>query len=222
MMTEEISYNRRMPINPTAGGPAPVFPEDLGSLPENARVTQAFGWAPANWGFGLLLFGSLVFTQPAKPSRAEYIGAAAVMVFGLVLLIYEFRRRKRPKVLGRFSQYNQIGLYKRSKLDRVVEVESVNLVLYHPGRTWGPIMALSLTTIVFAVFLIPSSMGIPRTEKVYFALASLLFLSFTVSLIKTRLRCEVCMVPYEKRRGSEWIMVRRKDIPLLLSRRTQS
>ena len=210
-----------MAISPTAGGPAPVFPDDLASLPENARVTQTFGWTLANWGFGLLIFGSLVFTQPAKPSRTAYIGAVAVMVFGLVLLIYEFRRRKSPKVLGRFSQHNQIGLYKRGKLDRVVNVESVNLVLYHPGRTWGPIVALSLTTVAFAVFLMPGLMGISRTDKVYFALASLLFLSFTVSTIKTRLRCEVCMVPYEKRRGSEWIMVRRKEIPLLLSR-TQS
>lgn len=207
-----------MAISPIAGGSAPVFPDDLASLPENARVTQSFGWALANWGFGLLIFGSLVFTQPAKPSRTEYIGAVAVMIFGLLLLIYELRRRKRPKVLGRFSQHNQIGLYKRGKLDRVVNVESVNLVLYHPSRTWGPIIALSLTTIAFALFLFPGLSGISRTDKVYFALASLLFLSFTLSVIKTRLRCEVCMFPYEKRRGSEWIMVRRKDIPLLLSR----
>lgn len=216
-----MSYNQRMPISPTAGGTAPVFPDDLASLPEAARVTQAFGWALANWGFGLLIFGSLVFTQPAKPSRVEYIGAVAAMILGLLLLIYEFRRRKRPKVLGRFSQHNQIGLYKRGKLDREVNVESVNLVLYHPSRTWGPLIGLSLTTVAFAAFLIPGLSGISRTDKVYFALASLLFLSFTLSVIKTRLRCEICMVPYEKRRGSEWIMVRRKDIPLLLSR-TQS
>src|ERR1051326_4236814 len=151
-----MTYNQRMPISPTAGGAAPPFPDDLASLPENARVMQTFGWALANWGFGLLVFGSLVFTQPAKPSRTEYIGAVAVMILGLVLLVYEFRRRKSPKILGRLSQYNQIGLYKRGKLDRVVSVESVNLVLYHPGRTWGPIIALLLTTIAFAVFLLPS------------------------------------------------------------------
>jgi len=43
-------------------------------------------------------------------------------------------------------------------------------------------------------------------------------LSFTAAVIKTRLRCETCMFPYEKRRGSEWIRVRRKDIPRLLGR----
>ena len=150
------------------------------------------------------------------------MGAAAAMLLGLLLLVYEFRRRKNPKVLGRFPQHNQIGLYKRGKLDRILDVESVNLVLYHPSRTWGPIMALSLTAIAFAVFLLPGAINISRTDKVYAALASLLFLSFTASAIKARLRCETCMFPYEKRRGSEWIMVRRKQIPLLLGRTPHS
>jgi hypothetical protein len=61
-------------------------------------------------------------------------------------------------------------------------------------------------------------LSVSRAERIDGMLASLLFLSFTASVIKTRLRCETCMFPYEKRRGSEWIMVRRKDIPLLLSR----
>jgi len=209
-------------ISSIAGGPGPIFPDDLASLPESARVIQAFGWALANWGFALLIFGSVVFTQPAKPSPAEYAGAIAAMVFGLALLICEFRRRKSPKVLGRFSQSNQIGLYKHGKLAEVVDVDSVNLVLYHPSRTWGPIMALSMAALAFAVFLLPGGISISRTDKVYAALASLLFFSSTLSVIKTRLRCKLCIVPCGKRRRDELIMVRSKDIPLLLSRTAQS
>ena len=196
----------------------PDFPKDPAAVPVSARINETFGWMPACWAFGLMVFSTLVFTQPAKPTRTEYIGAAISLVLGVLLLIYELRRRKNPRVLARFPQSNQIGLYKRGTLNRTVNVESVNLVLYHPSRTWGPIMALAMISLAFAVFLLPGPIGISLTDRVYAALASLLFAFCTASVIKTRLRCDTCMFPYQNRRGSEWIMVRRKAIPLLLGR----
>jgi len=198
--------------------PTPDFPRDLSAVPESARVREAFGWAPACWGFGLIVFSSLVFTQPAKPTQTEYVGAAISFLWGVLLLVYELRRRKRPRVLVRFPQFNQIGIYKRGTLNRTVNVEDVNLVLYHPSRTWGPILALAMASLGFAVFLLPGPTDLSRTDRVYAALASLLFAFYMASVIKTRLRCDTCMFPYQNRRGSEWIMVRRKAIPLLLSR----
>lgn len=194
---------------------APIFPSELAQMPESLCVRQAYGWAPANWAIGLITFSSLVFTQPATPTQGEYIGAAVAFVLGLFLLAYEVRRRKNPCVLARFPQHNQIGVYKRGKLDRIVQVEEVNLVLYHPRRTWGPLMATILAAIAFGGFLIPGHLS--RTDRVYMGLASLLFASFAASLIKTHLRCDTCMVPYVKR-GSEWILTPRKALPLLLSR----
>jgi hypothetical protein len=197
---------------------APSFPADLDALPASACIRQAFGWTAGTWAFGLFVFSSLVFTQPAKPMRNEYIATAVGFVLGLMLLVYEVRRRRNPRVLARFPQYNQIGVYKRGKLNRTVNVEDVNLVLYHPSRTWGPLMVTVMGAIFFAVFVVPGFASLSLTNHIYFALGSLLFASFALSLIKTRLRCETCMVPYEKRRGSEWILVPRKAIPLLLSR----
>jgi hypothetical protein len=196
----------------------PGFPSDLDALPANARIRQAFGWAPGSWAFGLFVFSSLVFTQPAKPMRNEYIGAAVCFLVGLLLLAYEVRRRRNPRVLARFPQYNQIGVYKRGKLNRIVNVEDVNLVLYHPGRTWGPIIVTLAAASAFAAFLIPSPVHLPLSDRAYLVLASMACASFALSLIKTSLRCDTCMVPYEKRRGSEWILVSRKSLPLLLSR----
>jgi hypothetical protein len=196
---------------------APNFPSELTQMPEGLSVRQAFGWAPANWAIGLMVFSSLVFTQPAAPTQGEYIGAAAAFVLGLLLLAYEVRRRRNPCVLARFPLHNQIGVYKRGKLDRTVQVEEVNLVLYHPRRTWGPLITTILAAIAFASFLIPGPVHLSRTDRVYMALASLLFVSFAASLIKTHLRCDTCMVPYAKR-GSEWVLTPRKALPLLLSR----
>jgi hypothetical protein len=196
----------------------PGFPADLAALPENTRVHQAFGWAPGSWAFGLFLFSSLVFTQAAKPVRNEYIGAAIGFFVGLLLLAYEVRRRRNPRVLARFPQYNRIGVYKRGKLNRIVNVEDVNLVLYHPGRTWGPILVTVAAAIAFAAFLVPSPVNLSLSDRAYLVLASMSCASFALSLIKTRLRCDTCMVPYQKRRGSEWILVSTKSLPLLLSR----
>jgi len=190
----------------------------MAAVPASARISEAFGWAPACWAFGLIVFSSLIFTQPAKPTQTEYIGAAISFLLGILLLIYEFRRRKNPRVLARFPQSNQIGLYKRGTLNRTVNVEQVNLVLFHPSRVWGPTTALAMVSLAFAIFLLPGPIGISRIDRVYAALASLLFAFCTASVVKTRLLCDTCMFPYQNRRGSEWIMVRRKVIPLLLSR----
>lgn len=203
---------------PAAEVSASIFPGQLARTPENTRVTEQFGWSAINWSFGLVLFSSLALTQPAKPVRGEYIAAAATFSIGILLLIFGLRRRKNPRTLVRFPEHNTIGIYKRGLLQRTVKVEGVNLVLYHPGRTWGPLLALASVAVGFAIFVLPGAVGISRTNHVYAGLASLLFLSFTASVIKTRLLCEVCMFPYEKKRGSEWIMVRRKTIRQLLSR----
>src|SRR5437763_16941697 len=103
-----------------------------------------------------------------------------------------------------------------SRPDKILEISGITG--YHPSRTWGPVMALALISLAFAIFLLPGPIGISRTDRVYAALASLLFAFCTASVIKTRLRCDTCMFPYQNRRGSEWIMVPRKAIPLLLSR----
>jgi hypothetical protein len=195
-----------------------TYPGQLELVPGSARVTEEFGWTPANLGAALLLFSSLVFTQPAKPTRVEWLGALSSFLIGILLLVFDFWRRKRPRVLARLPEKIEIGVYKRGTLVRTAAVQDLNLFLRHPGNTWGPLLAFGMTAILFGAFAVIPGGDLSRTDRIYAGLASLLSVGFFASAIKTRLFCEVCLVPYLKKRTKERIMIPKKAIRLLFSR----
>src|SRR5215510_6801686 len=99
-----------------------AYPEDLASVSKSARVPEAFGWSLLSWACILIVWGSVLFTQPAKPARSEYITAAIAFWFALFLIFFEFRRRKKTRVLVRLPDAPEIGIYRSGLLIRTVQV----------------------------------------------------------------------------------------------------
>jgi hypothetical protein len=199
-----------------------TLPRELAALPESEQIREAFGWLPATWAFGLLVYCSLLFIQPAKAGFIEYLVVTLVAALALWLIVFEFRRRRQPRVMARSPQNLDIGIYKRGVLERSVNVEDVKLFLLHPGRTWGAILLLAALSLAFAVFVMPGPGALSTRDRVLAALASLFFASLAASTIKTRLFCDQCLFPYVNARRQERIMVPRKSIPQLLSRPTKA
>ena len=195
-----------------------TVPRELAALPESEQISEVFGWSPATWAFGLLVYCSLLFIQPAKAGFTEYLVVALAAALALWLIIFEFRRRRQPRVMVRSPQSSEIAIYKRGVLERSVNVENVRLFLLHPGKTWGAILSLAALSLAFAVFVMPSPNAISLSDRMLAALASLFFASLAASTVKTRLFCDQCLFPYVNTRGQERILVARKSIPQLLSR----
>ena len=158
-----------------------LFPPDLNSVPQELRIAEVFGWTRALYTAGLVLFSSIVFTQPARPTRSEYLGALIAVLASILLLALQIRRRRNPRVLA-------------------------------------PLLALIAIAAALAIFLLPGWIAIPRAERIDAMLASLIFLGFAGSLAWTRFYCDHCSLPRKGWRGNERILVKRKDLPLLLSR----
>ena len=194
------------------------FPHDLNSVPQNLRFAEVFGWMRILGAVGLMLFSSVVFTQPARPTRSGYLGALIAVLASIMLLALQIRRRRNPRVLARVPDYPIIAIYRRGILQRTLKLEDVSLELRRAGETWPPLLALIAIAAALAIFLVPGWIAIPRAERIDAMLALLIFLGFAVSLAWTRFYCDHCSLPRKGWRGNERILVRRKDLPLLLSR----
>jgi hypothetical protein len=197
------------------------YPSDLAAVPESAKIIQAFGWSAMCWACVLILWCSLLFTQPAKPSNSEYIVAAIAFLFASLLIFFEFRRRRTPRVMARFPEASEIGIYKRGLLNRTVQVEEVTLELRHPGAVLGAIVAPATVALGLALFLLPGNPAISTDERVAAGLGALCFAGLAASSIKTGWLCDVCLFPYEKNQKRERMLIRRRELPLLLSRKTK-
>jgi len=193
-------------------------PRELAAVPESERISEEFGWSPASWAFGLAVYCSLLFLQPAKAGATEYLVAALAAALAVWLILVESRRRRQPRALVRFPQSQEIAIYKRGVLARTVSVEDTRLHLLHPGKTWGAILSLGMLSLAFAVLLTPGSIALSLSDRALAALASLFFAGLASSTVKTRLFCDQCLFPYANKRGQERILVARRDIPRLLSR----
>ena len=91
-----------------------LFPPDLNSVPQELRIAEVFGWTRALYTAGLVLFSSIVFTQPARPTRSEYLGALIAVLASILLLALQIRRRRNPRVLARVPDYPIIAIYRRN------------------------------------------------------------------------------------------------------------
>ncbi len=197
-------------------------PRELPAVPESERIIEEFGWSPASWAFGLAVYCSLLFVQPAKAGPTEYLVCALAAALAILLIFVEARRRRNPRILVRLSQSHEIAIYKRGILARSVSVEQTSLYLRHPGTTWGAVLSLAMLSLAFAAFVMPSPNAISLRDRVLAAMASLFFASLAASTVKTRLFCDQVLFPYPNTRGHERILVARKAIPRLLSRTPQT
>ncbi len=206
-----------MPVKPSA----PSYPDNLVSIPEGARIPEAFGWPLVSWACILIVWCSIFFTQPAKPDRNDYLIAATAFVVALGMVFFEFYRRKNRRVLARLPESPEIGIYKRGKLERTVRVEEVTLDLRYSGAALATVIAPASVAFGLAVFLLPGNMAISPSERIDAALGVLCFASLAASSIKTWWLCEVCLFPHEKRKRPERILAPKRDLKLLLSHKAE-
>jgi len=213
--------NFRMPSENTS---TPKCPDNLTAVPENARIPEVFGWAPLGWACILMLWCSVLFTQPAKPTRNEYAIAAIAFLLALSLIVFDLHRRRSRRTLARLPEHPAIGIYKDGILKRTLPVEKVTLELRHSGAGLGAVVAPGAVALGLAVFLVPGNLGISTAERIDAVLGALGFASLAGSAFNTYWLCEVCMFPHEKNKwrerilGQERILVRKRELPLLLSR----
>ncbi len=196
-------------------------PDTLATVPENARVPEAFGWSLLNWACVLIVWCSMFFTQPATPTRNEYAIAAVAFIVALGMVFFELYRRKNRKVLVRLPESPVIGIYKRGILKRTVRVEHVTLDLRYSGAALAAVVAPGSVALGLAVFLLPGNIAISIAERIDASLGALCFASLAASSVKTWWMCEVCLFSREQQMRPERILVLKRDLPMLLSREPQ-
>jgi hypothetical protein len=198
-----------------------AYPQDLVAVPGNARIPEALGWPLVSWACILIIWCSVLFTQPAKPTPKEYAIAAVAFIVALGMVFFEFYRRKNRRVLARLPESPAIGIYKRGKLKRTVRVEEVTLDLRYSGAALATVIAPASVAFGLAVFLLPSNIAISTSERIDAALGVLCFAGLAASSVKTWWLCEVCLFPHEKRKHPERILAPKRDLKLLLSRKAE-
>lgn len=201
-----------------------MYPGDLVAVPENAKIAETFGWSLLSWACVLVVWCSVLFTQPAKPSRNEYVLAAITFMVALGLVLFEFHRRKNRRVLVRLPESPLVGIYRRGTIKRTVQVELMTLDLRYSSAALAAVLAPGSVAFGLAIFLLPGNIAISISERIEAGLGVLCFASLALSSVKTWWLCEVCLFPNEgnKRRervlGPERILVRKRELPLLLNR----
>lgn len=199
--------------------PQPL-PQDLAGVPEGERIQEAFGWAPSGWAGLFLLLAGLVLMQPAKQTVADTLVMVTSAGLALLLVAHDVRRRKRPRILVRPGYGPLLGIYRSGRLQRTVELARSQVLVKHPSRTWGPIFMLSLATLGSLSFLLPGPIQMTAGDRWLALVAACSFAGLTASILKTRLRCDVCLFPYPGTPGFESILVPRQSIKRIFSHLT--
>lgn len=200
------------------------YPDHLSAVPESARIPEAFGWSLLSWACILIVWCSMLFTQPAKPTRNGYATVAFAFMVALGLAFFEFYRRKGRRILVRLPEGEVIGLYKRGILERTVQVEHVTLDLRYSGAALAAVVAPVSVALGLTIFLLPGNLAISTSERIDAALGVLCFASLAASSVKTWWLCDVCFFPNEKSQvrkrilGQERILVQKRKLPQLLGR----
>ncbi len=212
-MTPPKSENQETPPQRIA-----ALPRKLNAVGDNPKVSQTFGWAPAAWGIGLLIFSIYAFiTDTPNPDADEKIARVSITALAVALLAFEFWRRINSRVFVRFATSNSIAIYKRGILERVIPIPKIGLFFWNGMNTFRMILPISVITIVLGVLATPGGIKFSTADRVLIGTISLCCAALLASVIWTRLFSRVILLPRSNNRGFARSLVRKKDATKLLN-----
>ena len=171
--------------------PAPLlFPAVISAVPRSEWISEQFGWMPG--GFGILSIAGFCETL-IRPAFAEDVSRSldwpwlslgvlrvVSVVFGALLLTWEFRRRARRTVLVRRN--GMVGIYHNLNLIEAISPRQIQPYILSRGRTRVMVLAAISPLVLLIAGIMDNDVG-PRS--ILFALA--IFNMFS-SLSFTRIR----------------------------------
>ena len=138
---------------------------------------------------------------------AAILTIATLLGLPIVLMIYEIRRRKHPRVVVRLGFGSLIGIYRFERLQRTVELAQSTILGRHWYVTWAPLLILSIATLTCLIPLVLSPLQLSIGDRLTWLLAAGFYSSLAASIVKTRLRCEICLFQFPSTLGFEHILV---------------
>lgn len=179
------------------------FPAELNQVPLSDRVPEAFGWLPFLIGGTLLCLAVFLLTATSPPGTGSDTGfygiIAGTAVAGILLLYYEFRRRPNRTVL--VPRNDAIGIYRKRRFAGVISPDEV---IHYKLSWWNTFWFVSIPLLLTACALIGPIMWTAQgdrntVDKLGVFALGLLFLTFTASMIRTRLMCVHFYIPRGRR-----------------------